>query len=793
MLKLSQASARALELPELLEVLAGLAATDLGAARIRDLSPGTDPSALDRWRRLVLEVEDLLARGGTVVPSADEPLAPLLDRLATADEAPSGRELLRLAGLLATGQGAMERITAESDRFPELVAVAPAASGTRPLVTRIQRLLDRRGELREDATPRLAASRRRIRDLRDRLYESLRASVDRHRDELAEETIPLRNGRLVLLLKAGARGRLEGISHGRSSSGQSFYFEPLTAVESNNRLGQAIEDEELERRRIMAELATEVATAWPEIIRVVEFLTTLEVAQALCRWTDLIDARWVETGVEGELLLKSARHPLLDPRLAELRRQALGAGGHDGEVVALDVALDPEHRVLVVTGPNAGGKTVALKTVGLLAVLHYCGVPLPVAAGSRMPPIETVVATVGDDQDLLADRSTFSGRLLRLGEAWAEAGPRTLVLLDELGSGTDPEEGGALAVALLEELVERRALAVVTTHLLAVASTGFSNLGADSAAMEFDHASGRPTFHLRRGAPGGSEALALAERLDLPAPWLGRARQLLSPDHRALNRLLAEVEEERRVVGSERSALEQRTRELGEAQQRLEELKRDLERERQELGERFGAKLTSFREKVEERLNAEVRRIADQAASGRRRGLAAEASRRLFVDAPVFVPQPEAGPLEIGALVRHRGQGWEGRLEAIDRGVASVRVGGKRLQCSPEDLIPAVEKPSAPRRRPRVEISSSEVADAPRELDLHGERVEEALEHLDQFLDRALLASYAEVRIVHGHGTGRLRRAVRDMLGRHVAVSAFRPGGSSEGGDGVTVVRLGSL
>ncbi|HKI87236.1 MAG TPA: hypothetical protein VKA53_10895, partial [Thermoanaerobaculia bacterium] len=581
---MSTATSRALELPAVLEVLAALAATDLGKERFLALVPSEDVDELERWRRMVGEAQELLARGGTLVPEAEEPIAPLLARLAAGEDQPSGGELLRLVVLLSSGLRVLDRIGADEGRYPVLTSEAPAAAACRALASRVERLLDRRGELREDATPRLAASRRRIRQLRESLYTELRTSVESHREELAEDTIPIRNGRLVVLVKAGARGRLQGISHGRSSSGQSFYFEPLSVVEGNNRLGQAQEDEELERRRILAELASEVSSAWPEIVGLVEFMTMLDLAQALCRWIDRADARWVETGIEGELRLKGARHPLLDPRLADLRRRALGSSGHEGEVVALDLELDPDHRLLVVTGPNAGGKTVALKTVGLLAVLHYCGVPLPVAPGSRMPPLETVVATVGDDQDLLADRSTFSGRLLRLAEAWEEASPRALILLDELGSGTDPEEGGALAVALLEELLARGALAVVTTHLLAVASAGFSSSGADSAAMEFDSESGGPTYHLLRGAPGGSEALALAERLGLPGSWLRRARELLSPDHRALNRLLEEVEEQRRSVAAERSLLAETTGQVEKERVTLEERIAELERERNKVG-----------------------------------------------------------------------------------------------------------------------------------------------------------------------------------------------------------------
>jgi len=802
-LELSDATLASLEFPQLVAVIAELASCDLGRERCLGLLPLADAEELERRRRHVEEAERLLA-AQALVPSSETPFGPLLDALGDGGRDLGGPEIVVLGGLLRIALGAAERI-AEADppcpALDELAATLPAEAAE--LRRAIAKTLDARGEVREDASPKLAGLRGRIRKVRNDLYGELSTLVERHRDHLSEETIPMRGGRLVLVLSSGSRGRFPGLVHGRSGSGKSFYYEPIETVELNNELQQSVAEEEAERRRIVAELIERLTREMATVYAAAELVAELDRLQAAVRFRRASGGRLAAVSEDGDLVLREARHPLLDPGLQELRRAALGHAGHAGTVVPLDVELAEDERLLVVTGPNAGGKTVALKTVGLLTLAHLSALPIPVGKGSRVPGLEAVVATVGDDQDLLADRSTFSGRLLRLAEAWEAAGPRSLLLLDELGSGTDPEEGSALSVALVEALLERRCRAFVTTHLSQVAAAALEAEGAACAAMQFDSTSGEPTYRLLPGPPGGSEALALARRLGLPRPWIERAEELLGSEHRELRRLLAEVERTRAELAESHSRLEVELADAERLRERLAQREAELVAERKAVGSKLETKLESFRRETLEKMRAEVERLRSELETGRRKGLAARATERLFEEAPELAPEEEApeGPLEVGARVRHRLLGWEGRLDKLDRGRAKVDVAGKSVRCSEGDLVPAPgsEKKSAEKksRRPAFglprepKVSAPEAGEAASELKLIGQRVEPALDELDRYLDQALLAGHSEVRIVHGHGTGRLREAVRDHLRRHAGVAGQRKGKPNEGGNGATMVTLG--
>ncbi|MEA2563560.1 MAG: mismatch repair protein MutS2 [Acidobacteriota bacterium] len=792
---LSEATALALEFPSLLAVVSRLASTDLGRERVLSLEPYGDEAVLRLQRARFEETSRLLAERA-LVPDFDVPLGALLERLATGRPALEGADLVRLGDLGRATRAAVARIRESVPPCPHLLRMADGLPDLDPLLRRIDRTLDSRGEVREDASPRLAALRQQIRRTRDQLYRDLGEFVSGHKDELSEETIPMRGGRLVVVLQAGARGRTGGLVHGRSSTGKSFYFEPLTVVETNNTLQQSSEDEEEERHRILMELIAEARAAMPALRDHADFLSDLDLLQASVRFGQRCDGHLPEIAGRHELRLLAARHPLLDPCLAELRSEALGQAGHSGDIVPLEIELGFDRRILVVTGPNAGGKTVALKTTGLLSLAAQCGLPIPAALGSRVPFLRKLVATVGDEQDLLADRSTFSGRLLRLKEAWEAAGPDSLILIDELGSGTDPEEGTALAVALLEGLLEKGSLSVITTHLALLAAAALEMDGSTCAAMEFDSQSGRPTFRLVPGPPGGSEALALGRRLGLPAEWLDRAEARLGTEHRDLRRLIAEVDRVRQDLSDTRERLEIEAADAEKLRRRLEAERNALEEERRNVGKKLKADLDIFRRETSDRLRREVERMQERFEEGKRRGLAAEAVENLFVEAPRFQEEKPAaeGPLVVGGLVRHIGLGWQGTLDKLESDRAEVLVNGKRVRCRPSELTgagpvqkgPTKLKP-VPREKARDLDESASVAP---ELNLIGQRVEPALEELDSYIDRALLAARKEVRVVHGHGSGRLRRAVREHLRSHRGVTSIRSGEPNEGGDGATVVTL---
>ncbi len=796
----STATELALELPALLRLVAHRASCDLGRRRIHELRPAADVAKLEGRRGHFEEARRLIA-ARPLVPHCEHPFQPLLEAIEDGGQALAGRDLVEIAGLLAIASEAAGRIAGADPPLRELPTLTEGLPSCADLARTLRKTFDPRGEIREDATPRLAELRARLRRVRNQTYQQLGSLVEAHRDHLSEDTIPLRGGRLVLVLQAGARGRLPGLLHGRSGSGKSFYVEPLAAVENNNRLQQIGDEEAAEKRRILADLVRRLVDQQPALYAQAAFVADLDLLQAAVRFAEMSGGRLADLGSRHELQLVAARHPLLDPGLVELRREALGHPGHSEAIVPLDMELSAEKRALVVTGPNAGGKTVALKTAGLLALAHLCGLPIPAAKGSRLPFLRHVVATVGDDQDLLADRSTFSGRLLRLREAWQAAGPDALILLDELGSGTDPEEGAALATALLEGLVRRRCLVLVTTHLSQLAASALQTGGAFCAAMQFDAETGRPTYRLLPGPPGGSEALALARRLELPRVWLDRAEELLGSEHRDLRRLLAEVDRSRQELAEKHRQLET---ELGDAvklRQRLAQENAALVEERKTLNKTFRQKLDAFQEETHRRLRGEVEQLRAELESGRRRHLAAASTERLFASAPSFdAPEDSGGEVTVGGTVRHRRLGWTGQLEKLERGQAQVRVAGKVLRCSGKDLTGAADAPAPRGRRPAVRsavrqpmpgASSGRPEDEPpAELKLIGQRVEPALDLLDRFLDRSLLASLPEVRIVHGHGSGRLRAAVRRHLKRHPAVAGQRAGRSHEGGDGATIASL---
>ena len=795
----SAATAQALELPSLLAVVAQLAASDLGRERVLSLRPFPDEAELRAWRGRFEEAARLVGER-SLVPAFEIPLLQLLDRLVHGRPPIEGIDLVRLGDLGKATRTARQRIREAVPPCPGLGELAAGLADLEPLLRRIDRTFDRRGEVREDASPLLASLRGQIRRVRDQLYRDLGEFVSGHKDELSEDTIPMRGGRLVVVLQSGARGRSPGLVHGRSATGKSFYFEPLQAVETNNTLQQSVEDEEAERRRILNEVLAEVRAALPALRAHADFLAELDLLQTAVRFGERCGGALPEIGPRHELRLVGARHPLLDPCLAELRAEALGQAGHSGDIVPLDAELTAGRRILVVTGPNAGGKTVALKTVGLLSLIARCGLPIPASPGSRVPFLRGLVATVGDEQDLLADRSTFSGRLLRLKEAWEAAGPDALVLLDELGSGTDPEEGAALSIALLESLVEKGSLGVITTHLTQLAAAALEMPGAACAAMEFNPETGRPTFHLMPGPPGGSEALALARRLGLPAAWLDRAEARLGSEHRDLRRLIAEVDRVRRELTETRDRMESERNDAEKLRRRLADELAGLEEERRTVGKRMRAEIDTFRRDTVERLRAEVEKMRQRFEEGRRRGLEAEVIETLFAAAPRLEeaePEP-AGPVAVGQTVRHLGLGWQGVLDKLEGDRAEVLVKGKRLRCRPDELAPVGGRAPKTDRKERSDWASprggrrdlDETVELPPEIHLIGKRVEPALEELDSYIDQALLSHRKEVRVVHGHGTGRLRQAVREHLRSHSGVAAIRSGAPNEGGNGATVITL---
>ena len=830
----SSATLEALEFPALLSVVAGFAATDAGRRQVRSVSPQTDPEEIGLRRARYAEVARKLKESGVLVPVLDQELLELRGQVERGGRRLSGAALQDLAAVIEVGEDVLERLgdpeetplleaEVESLRALEAGDAAGDAAGEPPigcaaLASRLRRTLDRHGAVRDDASPRLRTLVRDARRTQAAVETGVQAYVRQHGHRLADDSTPMRGGRFSVLLPSGSRGRLAGLVRGRSASGRSFYFEPSEVVEGNDELERLAADKEIERARILAELVRQVLELTPAILARIDFLGAIDALQAIARFATEVGAglasieRPAPDGSAAALELCGARHPLLDPRLAGRREQALGAAGNRGDVVPLDLAL-VDHRTLVLTGPNAGGKTVALKTVGLLCLMNQAGLPVPADRDSRLPVLDHVVAVVGDDQSVLDEQSTFSARLLRLREVWRHAGARTLVLLDEVGAGTNPEEGAALGIALLEGLVERGSLGVLTTHLTQLAAAALEAQAASCAAMGFDPENGLPTYRLRVGPPGGSQALALARRLGLPPAWLERAEHVLGSEHQKLRQVLERNERLRERLLERESELARSTAETNAARARLETRQASLQAARKRLDHAVRREVDTLRRENRRRLDQALAELSSGARGPGKRAFAraaaslhgnlaraasAAADRTGQAAADASVTQngepEEAAPLEKelplvpGARVRHRSLGWFGELVELRGDRATIVVRGKRVQAPSADVVAvAGEERSAPGR---VRVRRSQAAQVGAELILIGRLVDPALDSLDAYLDQALAAGRERVRVVHGHGSGRLRRAVREHLRDHPAVAGFNPAPASAGGDGATEVVL---
>ena len=702
------------------------------------------------------------------------------------------------AELLEVGETleATERFAArlKSWRGPHLSAVRDDLDPAPELAARIERSVDDAGEVLDTASNELAAIRKRMRTAQDRVRERLNAMLrsSSMAGIIGEAIVTVRAGRYVIPIRAEAKGRLKGIVHDQSASGATLFVEPLTVVELNNTWTEATLAAEREEERILDELSRAVEERADSLRDSLTALARADLWLARARLGAAMDGVRPSV-VEDAAELLSARHPLL------------GASA-----VPIDLRLGDRfgYRALVVTGPNTGGKTVSLKTLGLLALMHQAGLRVPAADGARLPAFRSVMADIGDEQSIAQSLSTFSSHLRNVVRFVADAGPATLVLLDEVGAGTDPAEGSALAMAILSRLLDAGAMVAATTHYAELKTFATEHPGVSNAAVEFDVTTLRPTYRLTIGLPGKSQAFAIAERLGLPEAILADARDRISAEHASMEETLAAIAAAERAQSD---ALDAAKAERAAAADDRELAKSGVAKARQEAAQLLAEARRSADELVAraEREVADLRRemTRQRNLAGGKRGTSAAAldelnRRAARARTEPTGPAPEAPDVaaeeglqpRVGLFGRSRTLGSSGRIVEISgrTGRVTLETEGARLVV-PADDVEVVPEPIAgpsPRDLEAEEMRRRAAARVSPRLDLHGERVEAALERLHAHLDDALLAGLDEVVIVHGIGTGALRRAVREALAEHPRVRAVRGGRKDEGGDGATVAEL---
>ena len=699
--------------------------------------------------------------------------------------------LLSLAKRVAAVRRRLDHVPDEQAVLRGVVGELPDTAG---LVALVSPLLGRDGRIPDDASPELERLRRASGRRRQDLLQVLSGVRRAHGDAVTDAPPTLRRDRYCLPVRSGARSDIPGLLLDTSSSGATVFIEPFAAVELNNALAETAAKERYELQRILRLIGDAFAEAADDLAGAVEVLGRLDAAQASVLFGKVAGGRIVFPEAGADLRLEGARHPLLDSCLRDLRIEVFGDTERrrtQRPVVPLDFALPADVRTLVISGPNAGGKTVVLKTIGLMVLMCYHGIPLPVGAGTSIPQIDELWCHVGDEQDVTADLSTFSGAMAATARLLDDAGDGTLVLYDELGAGTDPLEGAALGCALLEVLTRRRALTVATTHLAAIAMVASSADGFENAAMEYDEANERPTYQLAVGRPGRSRALEIASRMGIAGNVLTRAEELLGGEHLELDRWLRRLETLEQELLRERSTLSRRESEIERLVIDAEiELAR-LEKERAQVL----VELKSEREKLRLRAKKQLDRVTaklekatkDLKPLGRRsiqklRDEALDLGETLRPETTVELEDPE-----VGTQVRLTGLGGEGKIDAVRGSRVAVVMGNKRVWVPITDVEVMRQPKNVPGKRV-VHIEVSE--EAPQELMLIGLDSERAREDVERALDQAFSAGKRTIRIVHGHGTGTLRRMVADVCRSHPAVKSFKHPPGNRGGTGATEVEL---
>jgi DNA mismatch repair protein MutS2 len=790
-----------LEFPRVVAVVAERASSSLGAARVRALQPRTDRAWLEAEHRRVAAMRALVASeiGWSAEPIPD--LTEALARLRIEGTSWSGPELLGGATLLRSSRRTRDQLT--DARRPALVTAVLGAHAERLVSAKriedaVERTIGEDAEVRDEASPKLRQVRRDMRGAQGelvRLLERVMSKLEPHQ-QVPDASVTLRNGRYVIPVRVNARGSVGGIVHDTSSTGATVFVEPPAAIEFGNRIRELEAEEAREVDRILRELTEELRPLRDEMLGALDSLVELDTLYARARYAHEFHCAPADLcSASDGFAIKEGRHPLL---LAQ-----------HGSVVPFDLEMLPGERTLLVSGPNTGGKTVLLKAIGLLSAMAQSGIPAPVGAESRIAVFDDAFADVGDEQSIQASLSTFSAHLKNLTEIVAAATHESLVLIDELGSGTDPLEGAALGGAILEELTRRGTMTVATTHLGALKELATEVAGVINASLQFDAVALAPTYRLIKGVPGRSYGLSIARRLNMPDSIIERAMERVPKSERDVDALLADLEMRENALTDREKLAEEliengraRAQRITERETAVRQREREIEKASRQEARRY---LLEARAEIERTIKSlkqtagdaldekakEARRKAEQMAASQGVALERIEKKERNIAMNARGPRPvDRAPLVVGDMAELSTFGGRvGRVLDLRGDDAVVAVGAIKM------TVPVGSLRKSNQQQAKAEINVPMMGDAPEidartEIDLRGMRVDEVDDFVLQSVDAAIRADLKSLRIIHGKGTGALRERVTALLRKDTRAKVFRLGAWNEGGAGVTVVEL---
>jgi len=783
---------RVLEYDRLRDILSRSAASGPGRSRVLALLPSADPAEVSSRLAETREFLQLLQAGEEPPLDGIRDIGASLTKLVASGTMLQPVELLSIAGTLSAGRrikSFFARIAGRDSRAagttaPLLAHRSSAILPQKEIEDAVAGALDETGEVKDSASPELRRVRKligRVRDeVLDRLGRVLRAADAQ--SVVQEQVITVRDDRYVIPLKPGFRQNVKGVVHGRSASRATLFVEPLEVLEQNNRLAELRTDEREEVERVLRELTARVAEKADAIAVMLDVLSEIDAIGARARFGSAVRGTVPALSGERSLRLRAARHPLL------VTKETAG-----GSVVPNDVELTRDRTALIISGPNAGGKTVVLKTVGLLCLMTQSGIPVTAAEGSEVPVFSDVFADIGDEQSLEQDLSTFSSHVSRIAEILRHADRDSLVLLDELGSGTDPAEGAALGSAVLQSLLDRGCMTVVTTHHGSLKLFGSRTAGAVNAAMEFDAETLRPTYRFIPGRPGRSYGLDMAARIGVPEDVVRDARALLTGDEAGLDRLLEQIEQDSRRLRQEREQAEADRIAADKLRAEATVLSRtaadDARNARLKAKQEARDVLAGLRQKLKDLSRTDAMTRADIEAEQR----SVEAlAQQLEPAEPEFEEQFPAAPFDVhaGDRVRVPRLRKTGTVLFVHKDGIEIDAGGLKLRLPVREVVPLENTAAADRTAAGWKADLLEREGVPDRLNLLGMRVDEALAEVEGFIDRANMQGFHQVTVIHGLGTGALKAAVTGFLKGHPLIASLRQGEPAEGGAGVTVAEL---